>query len=68
MAESRLNFQVIAEGRLNGGSDQEKALNVGQIRRRLSSRPRLNVSRVESTRQELETNNLPRRGKELHPR
>ena len=36
MAESRLNFQVLAEGRPEGGSDQEKALIVGQIRRRLS--------------------------------
>ena len=36
MAESRLRFQVLAEGRPEGGSDQEKALIVGQLRRRLS--------------------------------
>ena len=34
--ENDFNFQVLAEGRPEGGSDQEKAIIVGQIRRRLS--------------------------------
>ena len=36
LAESRLRFQVLSEGREGGGSDNEKAMLFNQIRRTLS--------------------------------
>ena len=36
LAESRLKFQMLQQGRPEGGSDNELAVIVGQIRRKLS--------------------------------